>query len=64
MKYSIALVAAGAAFVAAQDVASLPECGVSLLSQHSIARPLEFYAFVAMLNALAMRSISTRPELG
>lgn len=30
MKYSLALVAAGAAFVAAQDVASLPECGVSV----------------------------------
>ena len=64
MKYSIALVAAGAALVAAQDVASLPECGVSLFPQRSITQPLEFYAFVAMLNALAMRSISTRPELG
>ena len=38
MKYSIALVAAGAAFVAAQDISSLPECGVSQsLDQQSMS---------------------------
>ena len=30
----------------------------------SIAQPLAFYAFFAMLNALAMRSLPTRSELG
>ena len=29
MKYSIAFIAAGAALVAAQDISTLPECGVS-----------------------------------
>lgn len=31
MKYSVALVAAGAAIVAAQSLDSLPDCGVSQL---------------------------------
>lgn len=30
MKYSLALVAASAVYVAAQDISTLPECGVSL----------------------------------
>jgi hypothetical protein len=60
MKYSIALVAAGAAIVAAQDISSLPECGVSNYFINCAA--IGYLALPKMLNALCDRS--TRPELG